>query len=194
MFLKPAQVNNRLKGIQMIYPTLKEEFDQHYQRLEFKDFTDYQRKTLAEEGKGHEITCESYLSAPTADETSKWSVAPLFVNHMPYTNNTEVLPRLCKTMYWLGETVYVGIVRLAGKSELGWHFDPDPGRTTVRYRCNLPLSDTISILSVENESRPLAEGKLLVFKSSALHKVENQGENVRYSLIFDIWREGRGRM
>ena len=48
MFLKPAQVNNRLKGIQMIYPTLKEEFDQHYQRLEFKDFTDYQRKTLAE--------------------------------------------------------------------------------------------------------------------------------------------------
>tara|TARA_B100001250_G_scaffold368622_1_gene351412 strand:- start:1412 stop:1996 length:585 start_codon:yes stop_codon:yes gene_type:complete len=194
MFLKPEQINNRLKGIQLVYPTLKEEFDQYYNQLEFKDFTDYQRKTLAEEGKGHEIDCNAYMSAPIADTNAKWSVAPLFVNHMPYPNNRKVLPRLMKTMYWLGETVYVGIVRLAGKSELGWHFDPDPGKTTVRYRCNLPLSDTISILSVENESRPLAEGKLLVFKSSALHKVENQGENVRYSLIFDIWREGRGRM
>jgi len=194
MFIQPEKLTPRLKGLQMIYPTLKKEWDRSYKALEFKDFTDYQRRTLKEEGKGHEISPNAYAKASIADSNAKWSVAPLFVNHMPYPNNRKVLPKLMKTMYWLGETVYVGIVRLNGKSELGWHFDPDPGSTTVRYRCNLPFSDSISILSGENESRPLTEGKLLVFKSSALHKVENQGENVRYSLIFDIWREGRGRM
>ncbi len=194
MFLDPKEINPRLKGIQMVYPKLKEEFNSNHKALEFKDFTDYQARTLKEEGKGHEIDCNAYLKAPLADDTASWSVAPLFVNHMPYPPNQTVLPRLMKTMYWLGETVYVGIVRLNSKSELGWHYDPDPGHKLVRYRCQVPFSDTISILSVENESRPQAEGKLMVFKSSALHKVENQGENERFSLIFDVHREGRGKL
>ncbi len=29
-------------------------------------------------------------------------------------------------MLWLGETKYVGMVKLAPDAGLGWHYDPDP--------------------------------------------------------------------
>ena len=95
-------------------------------------------------------------------------------------------------MYWLGETSYVGMVKLASDSGLGWHYDPDPNPNTQRIRCQLPFDCSISTLSVQNENRPYAEGKLLIFMSSARHKVSNIGENDRISLVFDIFRKGKG--
>ena len=127
-----------------------------------------------------------------ADSNASWSIAPLFFNHIPYTRNVEVLPKLAKTMTWLGETMYVGMVKLAPDASLGWHYDPDPNSHTQRLRCQLPFTAEICTLSVKNESRPQAEGKLQVFRSSARHKVQNHGENERFSLIFDIFRRGRG--
>ena len=109
-----------------------------------------------------------------------------------YTRNTNVLPKLRKTMLWLGETKYVGMVKLAPDSRLGWHYDPDPNPFTQRIRCQLPFNETISTLSVQSEFRPYAEGKLMIFTSSAPHCVQNMGQNDRISLVFDIFRKWRG--
>ncbi len=193
-FYEPDDVNPRLKGIQMVYPALKKEWDSFHSNLEWKDFTTYQEKTIRESNQGHEIQYDEYFNAPIADSNASWSIAPLFFNHTPYTRNVQVLPKLSKTMMWLGETMYVGMARLKDNAQLGWHYDPDPNPSTVRYRCQVPFDCTISILSVENECRPQAEGKLLVFRSSAMHMVENQGKNDRISLIFDVFCEGKGRM
>ena len=193
-FYEPEEVNGRLKGLHTVYPTLKKEWDSNHYGLEWRDFTSYQKKTIEESNQGHEIQYDEYFTAPLATEDSKWSIAPLFFNRTPYPRNVEVLPKLAKTMTWLGETMYVGMARLKDNAQLGWHYDPDPNPSTVRYRCQVPFDCTISILSVESEDRPQAEGKLLVFRSSAMHMVENQGKNDRISLIFDVFREGKGRM
>ena len=193
MFLNVDQVkNNKLIGLEHVYPTLKKEWDMHYHDIEWRDFTDYQQRTIAQSDQGHEIDGNSFNTAPISTSQSKWSIAPLFHNDIPYTRNTNLLPKIRKTMLWLGETKYVGMVKLAPDSGLGWHFDPDPNPQTERLRCQLPFDCSISTLSVQSESRPYAEGKLMIFTSSARHKVSNIGENDRISLVFDLFRKGRG--
>ena len=193
MFLTPEDTNNKkLIGLEKVYPTLKKEWDAYSNEIEWRDFTDYQERTIKHSNQGHEIDGSAFSTAPLSTPQSKWSIAPLFYNDMAYTRNTNLLPRLRKTMYWLGETKYVGMVKLAPDSGLGWHYDPDPNPMVQRIRCQLPFDCSISTLSVQSESRPYAEGKLMIFTSSARHKVSNIGENDRISLVFDLFRKGRG--
>ena len=193
MFLNVEQVNkSKLIGLEHVYPALKEEWDAHSSMVEWRDFTDYQQLTISHSNQGHEIDGNSFATAPLSTDNSKWSIAPLFHNDIPYTRNTNLLPKIRKTMIWLGETRYVGMVKLAPDSGLGWHYDPDPNPNTQRIRCQLPFDCSISTLSVQNENRPYAEGKLMIFLSSARHKVQNIGENDRISLVFDIFRKGKG--
>ena len=193
MFLNVEQVNkSKLIGLEHVYPALKEEWDAHSSMVEWRDFTDYQQLTISHINQGHEIDGNSFATAPLSTDNSKWSIAPLFHNDIPYTRNTNLLPKIRKTMIWLGETRYVGMVKLAPDSGLGWHYDPDPNPNTQRIRCQLPFDCSISTLSVQNENRPYAEGKLMIFLSSARHKVQNIGENDRISLVFDIFRKGKG--
>ena len=157
MFLTPEDTNNKkLIGLEKVYPTLKKEWDAYSNEIEWRDFTDYQERTIKHSNQGHEIDGSAFSTAPLSTAQSKWSIAPLFYNDMAYTRNTDLLPRLRKTMYWLGETKYVGMVRLAPDSGLGWHFDPDPNPQTERLRCQLPFDCSISMLSVQSESRPLS--------------------------------------
>ena len=193
MFLNVEQVNkSKLIGLEHVYPALKEEWDAHSSMVEWRDFTDYQQLTISHSNQGHEIDGNSFATAPLSTDNSKWSIAPLFHNDIPYTRNTNLLPKIRKTMIWLGETRYVGMVKLAPDSGLGWHYDPDPNPMVQRIRCQLPFDCSISTLSVQSESRPYAEGKLMIFTSSARHKVSNIGENDRISLVFDLFRKGRG--
>ena len=134
----------------------------------------------------------AFNTAPIATSSSKWSIAPLFYNDQQYTRNTNLLPKLRKTMLWLGETKYVGMVKLAPDARLGEHYDPDPNKFTRRFRCQLPFVSSICTLSVQSEYRPLTEGSFLIFQSSARHKVQNMGDSDRISLIFDIFRKGAG--
>ena len=190
MFLTPEDTNNKkLIGLEKVYPTLKKEWDAYSNEIEWRDFTDYQERTIKHSNQGHEIDGSAFSTAPLSTPQSKWSIAPLFYNDMAYTRNTNLLPRLRKTMYWLGETKYVGMVKLAPDSGLGWHFDPDPNPQTERLRCQLPFDCSISTLSVRSENRPYAEGKLMIFTSSARHKVQNMGDSDRISLIFDMFRK-----
>ena len=192
-FYTPDEVNNgKLRGLEKIYPTLKKEWDDHSSQIEWRDFTDYQERTIKYSQQGHEIDGSAFNTAPIATSSSKWSIAPLFYNDQQYTRNTNLLPKLRKTMLWLGETKYVGMVKLAPDSRLGWHYDPDPNPNTQRIRCQLPFNETISTLSVQSEFRPYAEGKLMIFTSSAPHCVQNMGQNDRISLVFDIFRKGAG--
>ena len=190
MFLTPEDTNNsKLIGLEKVYPTLKKEWDAYSNEIEWRDFTDYQERTIKHSNQGHEIDGSAFNTAPLTTPQSKWSIAPLFYEGMPYTRNTNLLPRLRKTMLWLGETKYVGMVKLAPDSGLGWHFDPDPNPQTERLRCQLPFDCSISTLSVRSENRPYAEGKLMIFTSSARHKVQNMGDSDRISLIFDMFRK-----
>ena len=174
MFLTLEETNNsKLIGLEKVYPTLKKEWDAYSNEIEWRDFTDYQERTIKHSNQGHEIDGSAFSTAPLSTPQSKWSIAPLFYNDMAYTRNTNLLPRLRKTMYWLGETKYVGMVKLAPDSGLGWHFDPDPNPQTERLRCQLPFDCSISTLSVRSENRPYAEGKLMIFTSSAPHCVQN---------------------
>ena len=192
-FYTPDEVNNgKLRGLEKIYPTLKKEWEEYSSQIEWRDFTDYQERTISHSNQGHEIDGNAFNTAPIATSSSKWSIAPLFYNDQQYTRNTNLLPKLRKTMLWLGETKYVGMVKLAPDSRLGWHYDPDPNPNTQRIRCQLPFNETISTLSVQSEFRPYAEGKLMIFTSSAPHCVQNMGQNDRISLVFDIFRKGRG--
>ena len=192
-FYTPDEVNNKkLIGLEKIYPTLKKEWDEYSSQIEWRDFTDYQERTIKYSSQGHEIDASCFNTAPLSSSSSKWSIAPLFYNDQQYTRNTNLLPKLRKTMLWLGETKYVGMVKLAPDSRLGEHYDPDPNEFTQRFRCQLPFGKSICTLSVQSEFRPLTEGKLLIFQSSAPHKVQNIGDSDRISLIFDIFRKGRG--
>ena len=192
-FYTPDEVNNgKLRGLEKIYPTLKKEWEEYSSQIEWRDFTDYQERTIKYSSQGHEIDASCFNTAPLSSSSSKWSIAPLFYNDQQYTRNTNLLPKLRKTMLWLGETKYVGMVKLAPDSRLGWHYDPDPNPFTQRIRCQLPFNETISTLSVQSEFRPYAEGKLMIFTSSAPHCVQNMGQNDRISLVFDIFRKGRG--
>ena len=192
-FYTPDEVENgKLRGLEKIYPTLKKEWEEYSSQIEWRDFTDYQERTISHSNQGHEIDGNAFNTAPIATSSSKWSIAPLFYNDQPYTRNTELLPRLRKTMLWLGETMYVGMVKLAPDAGLGWHYDPDPDKFIRRFRCQLPFVSSICTLSVQSEFRPLTEGKLLIFQSSARHKVQNMGDSDRISLIFDIFRKGAG--
>ena len=192
-FYTPDEVENtKLNGLEKVYPTLKEEWDTHSNEIEWRDFTDYQERTIKYSSQGHEIDGSAFNTAPIATSSSKWSIAPLFYNDQQYTRNTNLLPKLRKTMLWLGETKYVGMVKLAPDARLGEHYDPDPDKFTRRFRCQLPFVSSICTLSVQSEYRPLTEGKLLIFQSSARHKVQNMGDSDRISLIFDIFRKGAG--
>ena len=192
-FYTPDEVNNKkLIGLEKIYPTLKKEWDDHSSQIEWRDFTDYQERTISHSNQGHEIDGNAFHTAPIATSSSKWSIAPLFYQDQPYTRNTNLLPRLRKTMLWLGETMYVGMVKLAPDAGLGWHYDPDPDKFIRRFRCQLPFVSSICSLSVQSEYRPLTEGKLLIFQSSARHKVQNDGDSDSISLIFDVFRKGAG--
>ena len=192
-FYTPDEVNNKkLIGLEKIYPTLKKEWDDHSSQIEWRDFTDYQERTISHSNQGHEIDGNAFHTAPIATSSSKWSIAPLFYQDQPYTRNTNLLQRLRKTMLWLGETMYVGMVKLAPDAGLGWHYDPDPDKFIRRFRCQLPFVSSICSLSVQSEYRPLTEGKLLIFQSSARHKVQNDGDSDRISLIFDVFRKGAG--
>ena len=177
-----------------MYPVLKEEWDAYSNEIEWRDFTDYQQRTIAHSHQGHEIDANEFNTAPIVqpNQKCKWSIAPLFYNNIPYTRNTTLLPKIRKTMLWLGETMYVGMVKLAPDAGLGWHYDPDPDKFIRRFRCQLPFVSSICSLSVQSEYSPLTEGKLLIFQSSAPHKVQNIGDSDRISLIFDIFRKGRG--
>ena len=192
-FYTPDEVNNgKLRGLEKIYPTLKKEWEEYSSQIEWRDFTDYQERTIKHSMQGHEIDASCFNTAPLSSSSSKWSIAPLFYNDQQYTRNTNLLPRLRKTMLWLGETKYVGMVKLAPDARLGEHYDPDPDKFTRRFRCQLPFVSSICTLSVQSEFRPLTEGKLLIFQSSARHKVQNDGDSDRISLIFDIFRKGAG--
>ena len=104
-FYTPDEVNNgKLRGLEKIYPTLKKEWDDHSSQIEWRDFTDYQERTISHSNQGHEIDGNAFHTAPIATSSSKWSIAPLFYQDQPYTRNTNLLPRLRKTMLWLGET------------------------------------------------------------------------------------------
>jgi len=195
MFLTLEETNNsKLIGLEKVYPTLKEEWGIYSSQIEWRDFSDYQERTIQHSHQGHEIDAHAFTTAPIVQEGQKcrWSIAPLFYDNQQYTRNTNVLPKLRKTMLWLGETKYVGMVKLAPDSRLGEHYDPDPNEFTQRFRCQLPFGKSICTLSVQSEFRPLTEGKLLIFQSSAPHKVQNIGDSDRISLIFDLFRKGRG--
>ena len=195
MFLTLEETNNsKLIGLEKVYPTLKEEWGIYSSQIEWRDFSDYQERTIQHSHQGHEIDAHAFTTAPIVQEGQKcrWSIAPLFYNNQQYTRNTNVLPKLRKTMLWLGETKYVGMVKLAPDARLGEHYDPDPNKFTRRFRCQLPFVSSICTLSVQSEYRPLTEGKLLIFQSSARHKVQNMGDSDRISLIFDIFRKGAG--
>ena len=107
MFLRTEQVNNnKLIGLEHVYPTLKKEWDLHCKEIEWRDFTDYQQRTISHSNQGHEIDGNSFATAPIGHEQSKWSIAPLFHNDIPYTRNTNLLPKIRKTMLWLGAVSY----------------------------------------------------------------------------------------
>ena len=128
MFLKPSEVSKRYSAIEQVYPMLKQEWDRFNHNLEWKDFSHYQDQTIHSEGKGHEILEEDYFLAPPADETTEWAIAPLYYRKIPYTPNTDTLPRVTKTLKWAGAIQYAGFVRLKGGCQLGWHYDPDPNK------------------------------------------------------------------
>jgi aspartyl/asparaginyl beta-hydroxylase (cupin superfamily) len=83
--------------------------------------------------------------------------------------------------------MYAGFARLAPGYELGWHYDPDPSPTIERVRVQLPFNTSDSVLHVNDDRMEYTEGKLMCFKSSALHRVENRSDMHRYSLIFDVF-------
>ena len=113
MFLTLEETNNsKLIGLEKVYPTLKEEWGIYSSQIEWRDFSDYQERTIQHSHQGHEIDAHAFTTAPIVQEGQKcrWSIAPLFYDNQQYTRNTNVLPKLRKTMLWLGETKYVGMV------------------------------------------------------------------------------------
>ena len=75
MFLNVDQVNkSKLIGLEHVYPTLKEEWDAHSNEIEWRDFTDYQERTIQYSNQGHEIDGNAFNTAPLSTDNSKWNI------------------------------------------------------------------------------------------------------------------------
>ena len=96
MFLTPEDTNNKkLIGLEKVYPTLKKEWDAYSNEIEWRDFTDYQERTIKHSNQGHEIDGSAFNTAPMATAQSKWSIAPLFYNDtVSYTHLTLPTKRI----------------------------------------------------------------------------------------------------
>jgi len=72
----------------------------------------------------------------------------------------------------------------------GVHIPPHHGFTNARLFCHLPLivPPNCGTLRVGNESRPWAEGRLMVFDDTIEHQAFNSSSRLRVVLLFDIWR------
>ena len=55
-----------------MYLTLKEEWDAYCPMVEWRDFTDYQERTIQYSNQGHEIDGNAFNTAPMATAQSKW--------------------------------------------------------------------------------------------------------------------------
>ena len=89
MFLTLEQVSNdKLIGLEKVYPTLKEEWDAYSSQIEWRDFTDYQERTIKHSHQGHEIDANTFLTAPLATPQTKWSIAPVSYTHLTLPTTT----------------------------------------------------------------------------------------------------------
>lgn len=131
------------------------------------------------------------LSNMGLEDDSRWSALHLVKDGSPIENNIKRCP---KTYGALSE---LPIAKIKGRSpnilfsllRPGAHIPPHHGQTNARLLVHLPLIVPAGCeLRVGNQTRSVAENKLMIFDDSIEHEARNTSDSTRVVLIFDIWR------
>lgn len=122
---------------------------------------------------------------------SSWSAFHLWQNGQPVAANAARCP---VTMAALGG---LPIPRIAGRSPMvlfsilraDTHIPPHHGMINTRLICHIPLVVPPDCrLRVGNTTRPVEQGKALIFDDSIDHEAWNDSDQDRAILLFEIWR------
>ena len=129
-------------------------------------------------------------SSPLFDDPS-WGALYLWKNGNLVSENTTRFPRTIEAL------ASADIPHIAGRSPMalfsrlrpGTHIPPHHGLLNTRLICHLPVIVPDGCrLRVGNETRPWAEGEMLIFDDSFEHEAWNDSLQTRVVLLFEIWR------
>lgn len=194
-FLNPSKVEPRLLVLKRFNDQIREEFDKALPQLEFRDFASYQENFIAKEGKGFPILEKEYYEAPQRTTNPSWCIAPLLYYSQHYKRNAKLMPKLTKMIEFIGHTTYAGITVLDPGYGLDWHYDDDPCEGIIQFRSFYNIStDNGTFLEVqETEKRVVRkyfmESEYMIFRAKKKHRVYNEGQAPRYSVVIDVLKQ-----
>jgi len=189
--------NPRLKLLSDRYDVIKEEYLSNKDKLEFKDFTKQQDKSIIEEGKGYPISVESYFTAPDKTNEKGWHMAGILYENYLYNRNANFLPVLVETLREIRTLNVCGINVLDSGMTLEWHNDDDyhTGVPTLRtlWGLDIPVEDgKESIIQMRDkfseqiETKTFENNEFYCFWPSTEHRIENTLSSSRTIIAIDL--------
>lgn len=189
--------NPKLNLLSDRYEKIKNEYLSNSNKLEFKDFTEQQDKSISEFGKGYPIQAESYILAPEKSEKKGWHMAGILYENFLYNRNADFLPTLTETLKEIETLNVCGINVLDPGISLSWHNDDDynTGVPTLRvlWGLDVPEEDNGSSIiqmkdSLSNrvETKQFKNNEFYCFWPSTQHRVENKLSYPRTVVAIDL--------
>jgi len=125
-------------------------------------------------------------------DNDDWGALYLWKNGELNTDAAKLFPQTIAALANVPLTLIQGTSPnvLFSRLRPGTKIPPHHGFLNTRLICHLPLiiPTNCGKLRVGNESRSWQEGKLMVFDDSIEHEAENNSEDDRIVLIFEVWR------
>jgi hypothetical protein len=190
--------NPKLKLLSDRYDLIRDEYLSNKDKLEFKDFTEQQTKSIDECGKEYLIEVESYFTAPKKTDKKGWHMAGILYGNYLYNRNSNFLPVLTETLKEIETLSVCGINILDSGISLDWHNDDDyifDGVTTLRvlWGLDVPVEDNgESIIQMkdqfsdEPETKRFENNQFYCFWPSTTRRIENSLSLPRTVLIIDL--------
>jgi hypothetical protein len=183
------------------YTSIREEYLNNINFLEFKDFTNEQEKYISENKKGYPILIDTYFKAKDKTQENGWHVGGVYHNEYFYSRNAEFLPILSKTISEVPNIIMCGINILDPGISLDWH--NDLGYVPKGYSSNMKILRTLfcidspeekgktSIIQMKGEdniieTKVFMNNQIYAFWPLTTHRVENNLTRPRTVFAIDI--------
>ena len=180
------------------FESIRREYFELGESLEFKDFTKQQDSYILKNRKGYPITVSSYFEAGNMNGTAKgWHVAAMAVNNELYLRNSQFCPTLSgviRTLNQHGNVLVCAFNILDADVSLDWHNDDEYSGSRKSFRSlwviDSPESDCIFQMKCANtgriETRQFRNNSIYSFLHHTTHRVENKSSKPRIALAIDI--------
>lgn len=198
MFVDYREVCPSLELLSLNFSSIRKEYLENKDKLEFKDFTSEQDEYISKNKKGYPITLMSYFSAKPKTERMGWHLSAVYGGGVFHPFNIQHLPTLRSTLEQIGDVSVCGINILDPGISLDWHNDDDysTGHPTLRtlWGLDVPREDgKTSIFQMKDsetgeiETREFQNNQIYAFWPKTVHRVENNMSQPRAVLAVDVY-------